>query len=42
MLNAFARRDSGMASNPHSTIVSRVPAAVSSSVNVTRVVGSEL
>ena len=40
MLNAFARRDSGIASKPDSTIVRRVPPATSSSVNVTSVVGS--
>ena len=40
MLNALARRDSGIASKPDSTIVSRVPAPASSSVNVTSVVGS--
>ncbi|MGH7695062.1 MAG: hypothetical protein ACRENH_08775 [Gemmatimonadaceae bacterium] len=38
MLNALARRDSGMASNPDSTIVRRVPPGASSSVNVTSVV----
>ena len=40
MLNAFARRDSGMASKPDSTMVSCVPPPASSSVNDTSVVGS--
>ena len=40
MLNAFARRDAGMASKPDSTIVSLVPPGASSSVNDTSVVGS--
>jgi hypothetical protein len=37
--NAFARRDSGSASNPVSTTVSFVPSSSSSSVNATSVVG---
>ena len=40
MLNAVARRDAGMASNPDSTIVSLVPPATSSRVKDTSVVGS--